>query len=117
MHASEQGRCAIREWERFMSNMYDKVIERIFDDAIERAWEEAKLRDLVTLYYMWSKGNMKQFDTFEFFLENFYKNDEVVREMEDKSYFMLEKEVVETICNSPEGKLFSPCKNLDDPCP
>jgi hypothetical protein len=116
MPLKRRATCAVRREEPRMSNKDEKVIERIFDDAIERAWEEAKLRDLVTLFYMWKEGTLKQFDSFDLFLETFYQHDEVVRGMDERQYFSFEKDVVEIICNSPDGKLLSPCKNLDDPC-
>jgi hypothetical protein len=78
----------------------DKEIARVFDDAMERAWEEAKLRDLMTLYHMWKSGEFSQYQTFHELFEKFYRYDDMVRNMEQKEYFSIEHIVVDTICNS-----------------
>jgi hypothetical protein len=80
----------------------DKVIEKVFDDAMERAWEEAKLRDLMTLYYMWQNSEFGQFKTFHDLFEKFYKYDDTVRNLDEKEYFNIEHFVVDTICNASD---------------
>lgn len=88
-----------------MQDKDEKVIERVFDDALERVWEEARLRDLMTLCYMWKNGEMGQYDSFYNLLTCFNQFDSMVRNMKEKEYFALEKDVVETICNSSDGQL------------
>jgi len=81
----------------------DKRIERIITDAIENAWEEAKLRDLMTLYLMWKEGFFPQFSNFDEFFLTFYRIDDKIREMDEKEYITIESKVVEIICNSSDG--------------
>jgi len=98
----------------------DKQIERIITDAIENAWEEAKLRDLMTLYLMWKEGIFSQFNNFDDFFLTFYRFDDQIREMDEKEYIALESKVVETICNSSDGippGLCSRKKSKDSPPP
>jgi len=78
----------------------EQEIAKVFDDAMERAWEEAKLRDLVTLYHMWKKGEFTQFKSFHDLFEKFYRYDDDVRNMDEKEYFSIEHVVVDTICQS-----------------
>ncbi len=92
-----------------MQNRDEKVIERLFDDTMERVWEEAKLRDLMTLCHMWNNGQLPQYQSFKDVLGVFCTYDDQVRGMGEQECFSLEKQVVETICNSPEGKYFGAC--------
>ncbi len=78
----------------------EQEIAKVFDDAMERAWEEAKLRDLMTLYHMWKKGEFSQFKSFHDLFEKFYHYDDDVRNMDEKEYFSIEHVVVDTICQS-----------------
>jgi hypothetical protein len=78
----------------------EKEIAQVFDDAMERAWEEAKLRDLMTLYLMWNKGEFSQFKSFHELFEKFYRYDDNIRNMDEKEYFSIEHVVVDTICQS-----------------
>jgi hypothetical protein len=78
----------------------EKEIARVFDDAMERAWEEAKLRDLMTLYHMWKKGEFSQYKSFYDLFEKFYLYDDAIRNMDEKEYFSIEHIVVDTICKS-----------------
>ena len=78
----------------------EKEIAKVFDDAMERAWEEAKLRDLMTLYHMWKKGEFTQFKSFHDLFEKFYRYDDDIRNMDEKEYFSIEHIVVDTICQS-----------------
>jgi hypothetical protein len=78
----------------------EKEIAKVFDDAMERAWEEAKLRDLMTLYHMWKKGEFTQFKSFHDLFEKFYRYDDDIRNMDEKDYFSIEHVVVDTICQS-----------------
>ncbi len=89
----------------------DEIIKEVFDDAMERAWEEAKLRDFVTLYHMWEKGAIRPYTTFEELLNNFNQHHEKLRDMEDKEYFSLENLVVEAICCSANAMPFSACED------
>lgn len=93
-----------------MDEREEKVIEKVFDDAMERAWEEAKLRDLVTLYHMWECGEFGQFKSFEDLFKKFCNYDNKVRGLDEKTYFNLERIVVETICSSEEGINFGVCQ-------
>ncbi len=85
-----------------MGKNEEKAIERVFDDAMERAWEEAKLRDLMTLYYMWQNREFDQFKTFKELFEKFYKYDDKVRNLDERQYFNIEHLVVDTICNASD---------------
>jgi hypothetical protein len=78
----------------------EKEIAQVFDDAMERAWEEAKLRDLMTLYQMWKKGEFSQYKSFHELFEKFYRYDDDIRNMDEKEYFSIEHVVVDTICQS-----------------
>lgn len=78
----------------------EKEIAKVFDDAMERAWEEAKLRDLMTLYHMWNKGEFSQFKSFHDLFEKFYRYDDDIRNMDEKELFSIEHIVVDTICQS-----------------
>jgi hypothetical protein len=78
----------------------EKEIAKVFDDAMERAWEEAKLRDLMTLYQMWKEGEFSQFKSFHDLFEKFYRYDDAIRNMDEKEYFSIEHVVVDTICQS-----------------
>jgi hypothetical protein len=94
-----------------MDETQDQKIEKIINDAIERAWEEAKLRDLMTLYSMWKNGELKQFKSFDDLFYKFYHYDDSVREMGEKEYFTIEGIVVDTICKSSiTGKPSTICK-------
>ena len=78
----------------------ENEIAKVFDDAMERAWEEAKLRDLMTLYQMWKEGEFSQFKSFHDLFEKFYRYDDDIRNMDEKEYFSIEHVVVDTICKS-----------------
>lgn len=78
----------------------DSEVTRLFDDAMERAWEEAKLRDLMTLYYMWNSGEFSQFKTFPEFFDKFFRYDDRLRNMDEKEFFAIEHIVVDTICKT-----------------
>jgi hypothetical protein len=97
-----------------MEDRNEKIVERVFDDAVERTWEEAKLRDLVALFYMWKKGDIRKYESFEELLAQFCIHDDNVRGLDDKEYFELEKYVVECICSTPAGRLFGACEDEDD---
>ncbi len=94
-----------------MQKNEDKIIKDVFDDAMERAWEEAKLRDFVTLYHMWKRGEIRPYNTFEELLNNFNAHNEKLIEMDDKEYFSLENLVIEVICSSENSMPFSPCED------
>lgn len=96
-------------WGWKMDEREEKVIEKVFDDAMERAWEEAKLRDLMTLYHMWESGEFGQFKNFDELFKRFCAYDDRVRHLDEKSYFNMERLVVETICSSEEGINFGIC--------
>jgi hypothetical protein len=83
-----------------MSDRDEKIIEKVFDDAMERAWEEAKLRDIMTLYHMWQSGELSQYKEFHDLFEKFFHYDDEVRNMDEKEYFTIEHIVVDTICKS-----------------
>jgi hypothetical protein len=78
----------------------EKEVARLFDDAMERAWEEAKLRDLMTLYHMWREKEFPQFKTFDDLFDKFFRHDDVVRNMKEKEFFSIEHVVVDVICKS-----------------
>lgn len=94
-----------------MKDDKEKIIKDVFDDAMERAWEEAKLRDFVTLYYMWKKGEIKAYETFEELLDCFNLHHQKTQEMDDKEYYSLEHVVVDAICKSENALPFSPCED------
>jgi len=87
----------------------DKNIAQVFDDAMERAWEEAKLRDLMTLYHMWKNGEFSKYKTFHDLFEKFYHYDDAVRNMDEKEYFSIEHIVVDTICKSSSDLALGLC--------
>jgi hypothetical protein len=92
----------------------EKVVERVFDDTMERVWEEAKLRDLMVLCYMWNSGALPQYRSFAELLGSFCRYDNQVRRMGEQDFFALEKQVVETICNSPQGSYFGACEDGEE---
>ena len=92
----------------------EKEIAKVFDDAMERAWEEAKLRDLMTLYHMWKKGEFTQFKSFHDLFEKFYRYDDDIRNMEEKEYFSIEHVVVDTICQSSSELAKGLCTGWDE---
>ena len=78
----------------------DREVSRLFDDAMERAWEEAKLRDLMTLYYMWNSGEFSKFKPFHDLFDRFFRYDDRLRNMDEKEFFSIEHIVVDTICKT-----------------
>lgn len=93
-----------------MQEKDEDVVERLFDDTMERIWEEAKLRDLMALCHMWNEGKLPQYTSFNELLGHFCIYDDQVRQMREQDYFILEKQVVEAICDTPEGKFFGACE-------
>ena len=98
-----------------MEEREEKVIERVFDDALEKVWEEARIRDLMTLLHMWQNGALGIFTSFDDFYRKFDGYDETVRNMEKMKYFSLEHAVVKTICDSSEAESFKSCDETGAP--
>ena len=92
----------------------EKEIAKVFDDAMERAWEEAKLRDLMTLYHMWKKGEFTQFKSFHDLFEKFYRYDDDIRNMDEREYFSIEHVVIDTICQSSSELAQGLCTGWDE---
>lgn len=92
----------------------ERDIARVFDDAMERAWEEAKLRDLMTLYHMWKKGEFSQHKSFHDLFEKFYRYDDDIRNMDEKEYFSIEHIVVDTICKSSSDLAHGLCAGWEE---
>ena len=92
----------------------EKEVAKVFDDAMERAWEEAKLRDLMTLYHMWKKGEFSQFKSFHDLFEKFYRYDDDIRNMDEKEYFSIEHVVVDTICQSSTELALGLCTGWEE---
>jgi hypothetical protein len=81
---------------------------------MERAWEEAKLRDLMTLYHMWSEGEFPQYKTFDDLFDKFFRYDDAVRNMEEKEFFSIEHVVVDAICKSSSDLASGLCTGQDE---
>ena len=92
----------------------DREVTRLFDDAMERAWEEAKLRDLMTLYYMWDKGEFSQYKTFRELFDKFFRYDDHVRNMDEKEFFSIEHIVVDIICETSSELARGLCADGED---
>ena len=92
----------------------EKEVARIFDDAMERAWEEAKLRDLMTLYHMWNNGELTQYKTFQDLFDKFFRYDDALRNMDEKEYFAIEHIVVDTICKTSSDLARGLCADREE---